>query len=271
MQSLDEPFLEIHHQKLLQLLHKYFLIGGTPEAINEYITSENFRHTQQVQLDLVRTFQDDFIKYGKTRQIKYLDLLILSIPLQLGTKFVLSHVIENIRSRDLLPALELLGKARIIHKIIHSKADGLPLQARLNPKRFKLILLDIGLTQNILGVNLENWITGGTVKHVRGRAIAEAFVGQELAAYTNTTIQNPMVYWQREARGSSAELDFLLERAGKILPIEVKEGPSGRMKSLHLFMKEKGVKPGIKLSSFGFSYDKNIQSIPLYAVERLFV
>lgn len=178
---------------------------------------------------------------------------------------------DNVRSRELAPALDLLQKALIVHKVVHSKADGLPLQARLNPKRFKTILLDIGLTQNILGVNLEEWITSGIQKHVRGGGIAEAFVGQELVAYTGASTANPLVYWHRETRGSSAEIDFLVELSGEIVPIEVKEGSSGRMKSLHLFMKEKNVSPGIKLSSFGFRYDGYIQTVPLYAVERLFI
>lgn len=269
-QPFHEPLLDIHHQKLLRHLHKYLLTGGMPEVVREYISTGSLRRAQEVQHDLIRTFQDDFSKYAKTHQIRHLDSVLRSIPLQLGTKFVFSQVSDNVRSREISPALDLLQKALIVHKVVHSKADGLPLQARLNPKRFKTILLDIGLTQNLLGVNLEEWITGGIKKHVRGGGIAEAFVGQELAAYTGASSVNPLVYWHRESPSSSAEIDFLVELSGKIVPLEVKEGPSGRMKSLHLFIKEKNISQGIKLSPFGFSIKGYIQTVPLYAVERLF-
>ncbi|MFQ6611406.1 MAG: DUF4143 domain-containing protein, partial [Fidelibacterota bacterium] len=108
------------------------------------------------------------------------------------------------------------------------------------------------------------------MKHVRGGAIAEAFVGQELTALTDASPVNPLVYWHRESKSSSAEVDYVINYQGEVTPVEVKEGTTGRLKSLKLFMSEKKSKSGIKISSQNFHTDKNIQCIPLYAVARLF-
>lgn len=270
-QTLYKPLLDLHHQTLLRHLFKYLLIGGMPEVVKEYINSESLRKVQQVQTNLIRTFQDDFVKYAKKKQIKYLDLLFRAVPLQLGSKFIFAHVGKGLRVRELSPALDLLEKARIVHKVFHYKADGLPLQARLHLKRFKTLLLDIGLSQNILGVNLEEWIIGEARSHILGGAIAEAFVGQELVAHTNATTNNPLVYWHRETRGSGAEVDYLLDYQNEIVPVEVKAGPTGKLKSLHLFIQEKRTRYGLKISSQGFGISGNLISVPLYAVERLFV
>ncbi|MEE9167314.1 MAG: ATP-binding protein [Candidatus Neomarinimicrobiota bacterium] len=269
-QPLDEALPEIHHHKLLRLLHQYMLVGGMPGVVNEYVASQSFRRAHEAQRDLLRTLQDDFAKYAKSHQMKYLDLLVRTIPLQLGSKFIFSRLGENVRSRDFSPPLELLEKARIVHKAINSRADGIPLQARLNPRHFKVIMLDIGLTQNLMGVDLEEWVTGGVQKHVRGGPIAEAFVGQELTAYLNASVTNPLMYWHRESSGSTAEVDYLVQLGNEIIPLEVKEGASGRMRSLHLFLREKRGERGVRISSKGFGFDGNIQNLPLYAVERLF-
>ncbi len=266
----DLPLTEIFHQKLLKYLHVYLAIGGMPEAVSEYISTNSLSHIQQVQRDLIQTYHDDFVKYARKHRITILDILLKSIPLQLGSKFIYTLVGEGFRSRELIQAIGLLEKARIINKVYYSRADGLPLHARINSKFFKILMLDIGLTQNIIGLDLENWITGNIGKHVRGGAITEAFVGQELAAYTNATPVNPLVYWHREKRNSSAEVDYVIEYKNNITPVEVKEGPTGRLKSLFLFLKEKNLNLGIKISSGNFNSSENLLSIPLYAIEKIF-
>ena len=98
----------------------------------------------------------------------------------------------------------------------------------------------------------------------------EQFVGQELIAYGSTTPLSPPTYWHREARGSAAEVDYVIQRGVEILPIEVKEGTTGSMKSLHIFLAEKPAKRGIKVSKMGFSDDGTVRTIPFYAIECLF-
>ena len=107
------------------------------------------------------------------------------------------------------------------------------------------------------------------ISAVNGGAVAEQFVGQELAAWCRADPLAPLTYWHREAKGSSAEVDYLLERGPEILPLEVKESTQGGMKSLHLFLEEKNRSQGIKVSKFPFSSDGTVTTVPFYAIERL--
>jgi predicted AAA+ superfamily ATPase len=145
-----------------------------------------------------------------------------------------------------------------------------PISARIRSNRFKVIFFDTGLAQRLLGADLKIWMTDVDISSVNRGAVAEQFVGQELAAWLEAGSLNPLTYWHREARGSMAEVDYLLQIGRQILPLEVKEGKKGRMKSLYLFLKEKRQKRGLKVSRHGFSDDGTIITIPFYAVERLF-
>lgn len=123
----------------------------------------------------------------------------------------------------------------------------------------------------MLGVDLREWMTSVDISSIHGGALAEQLVGQELIAYGSNTAFAPPNYWHREARGSAAEVDYVIQRGSEILPIEVKEGATGSMKSLHLFLSEKPARRGIKVSKMGFSDDGTVRTIPFYAIERLFL
>src|SRR5690606_2788061 len=123
----------------------------------------------------------------------------------------------------------------IIHIIYHSSAQGVPLAAGKDNKKFKVYFFDIGLAQRILGLDLKQWITTPlNIKHAG--AIAEQFVAQEYIAHTSIKQPPELYYWHREERSSNAEVDFLFLIDGKIIPTEVKAGKTGTLKSLQLFL-----------------------------------
>lgn len=268
-QRLWEPLAAIHHDHLLDLVRNYMLLGGMPAVLSRYFADRDFLACQAMQDDLTTSFLDDFHKYAREAEIQWLAAVFRSVPVQLGRKFKYAAVDPGVKSLHLSRALDLLEMAGLVHKTVHSAADGVPLSARLRSNRFKVVFFDTGLAQRLLNVDLSHWMTDVDFEVVNGGAIAEQFVGQELAALCDSGPLRPLVYWHREARSSSAEVDYLLERKGDILPVEVKKGAQGGMKSMHLFLREKGRKRGIKVSKHGFSDDGTILTIPFYAVERL--
>ena len=259
------------HQKLLHILGEYLATGGMPEVVLVWLETENLKKCGQRQAELIEAFRQDFSKYAKKYQIKYVELIFNEIPRLLGQKFKYSRLAGNWRKRELAPALNLLLKASVVHDVRHTSASGIPLGGAVKPDRFKTIFLDIGLAQTVLELDLAEWILKPETCMVNQGAIAEAFVGQELLAYSNPAKKAPLYYWQREAHSSNAEVDYILQQRQNIIPVEVKSGSRGTLRSLHLFLKEKSSVStwGVRFSGYPFSVQEYLHSYPLYAVANL--
>lgn len=269
-QAVEEPLLDIHHKKLLDHVRTYMLLGGMPAVLECFFRSGDILACRKIQSDLLQSFLDDFHKYARESDIQHLVSVFRSVPLQLGQKFKYVTVDPAVKSGTISKALTLLEMAGLMHKIYHSSADGVPLSARIRSNRFKVIFFDTGLAQRLLNVDLKKWMTTVDISSVNRGAIAEQFVGQELATWQDAGPLSPLTYWHRESKGSSAEVDYLLEHGKRILPVEVKEGTQGGMKSLRRFLEEKEQTAGLKISKYGFSNDGTVVTIPFYGLERLF-
>ncbi len=220
--------IAIHH-KLQDRMRNYLQIGGMPAAILAWI-HQGANHALNIQEDLLTTYRDDFFKYKGRIDVQKLDTLFKAIPSQLGEKFVYSKTDKAIQSAAAKHILSLFNKARIAHIVKHSAGNKVPLAAETKDKSFKQIFLDVGLANRILGSFEVHPITGG---------IAEQLVGQILRCLFPPFIEPSLYYWNREAKGSNAEIDYIIEHNGRVIPIEVKAGNTGSLKSLHLFMHTK--------------------------------
>ena len=260
------------HDLALERLGIYLAIGGMPEAVATWVRHGDLPRCCKVLAGLADNYRQDFAKYAKRHEIKYVDLLFKEAPSMQGQRFVYSNIPGEYRARELGPALGLLEKAGVVHRVLQSPGSGCPLRAGARPDRFKILFLDVGLTQALLGLNTAELIIDGATAVTHRGAIAEAFVGQEMIAYGFPRAGRELFYWHREARGSSAEVDYLLEDRGKVIPIEVKSGVRGRLKSMRLFLeKNRALSPfGIRFSLHPFSVVNDLQSWPLYAVAGLF-
>jgi hypothetical protein len=175
-----------------------------------------------------------------------------------GKKVKYSQFSSHDKSATIKKDVQLLCMARVLSKVIHSHCSGLPLQADIEDKTYKLIFLDVGLMNAISGLGW-NVITQMTkAQLVNEGAIAEQFIGQHLQDILSTSPNRELTYWLREGRSTNAEVDYVLALNGQIIPIEIKAGATGRLKSLHQFMGEK---------TFDVAYQ--LVSLPLYLVERL--
>ncbi len=259
------PAIEQH---LHTLLHQYFSIGGMPAIVKCFMETQDWRQCQILQSSLLSTYRDDFSKYAKTSQHKYLQRLLEQAPSMCGQHFRYSKVDPDMQSRELKSALEALQYAGIIYKVHQTNAAGLPLNAQLKEKKFKLLFLDIGLVKASQMLDVELLQQKDLLLINRGM-LAEQFVGQELLAYMDPYLPQPLYYWEREKKGSEAEVDYVMNINDKIIPIEVKAGKTGSLRSLQLFLTEKQQKIGLRLSMQPLSFHDRILSVPLYMLCEL--
>ena len=266
--KLADSIDDVIHKRLLELLRTYIIVGGMPAALNEYILSKDLMNCQRVQTGLLQTYRSDFGKYAKISQHKYLQKVFDSAPRLVGQRIKYSSIDADTRSRDLKNALNLLVLAGIIKPIYLTKASGLPLGAQINEQKFKLNFLDVGLMQNSCGLQGRLSVEEDFMQ-INAGAVAEQFVGQELAAYSDKHQQASLYFWVREKKGSMAEVDYVINIGSNIFPIEVKSGKEGRLKSLRMFIEEKKARLGIRISQDKLSYYDKILSIPLYMIEQM--
>jgi predicted AAA+ superfamily ATPase len=251
------PLAEAVHAELLRLVGEFLAVGGMPEAVAEWIRHEDLRRCGRVHRRLADTYRQDFAKYSRRSQVKYVELVFNEVPRFLGRKFIFARLSGSWRRRDLQPAVDLLAAA-----------NGLPLGAQAAPNRFKLLFLDIGLAQAMLGFDGAAWILDPEHAFVNAGELAESFVGQELLAYATPHVSPALYYWHREAAASNAEVDYCVAAGHRIVPIEVKSGASGALKSLRLFLDtHKKISPeGVRFSTLNYSTVDALTSYPLYAV-----
>jgi len=264
----DKPPNPVIHQHLLSLVKKYSIVGGMPRAVAEYASSGSLAQCHQIHTIIIQTYRDDFGKYASKVKHKYLQKIFYSVPKMVGRKFKYSHVDNTIQSRELKEALELLEKAGVVYRVKRTGGEGIPLEANADERHFKAVFLDIGLMQNLCGLNSETLMTEDFIQ-VNTGAVAEQFVGQELLAYHDPFEESSLYYWGREARSSNAEVDYLTSYWNYAVPLEVKAGKTGALRSMHLFLEKYPVPVGIRVSQIPLNSILPIISVPFYAIKKI--
>ncbi|MCP4693210.1 MAG: ATP-binding protein [Desulfobacterales bacterium] len=263
---IKKSISESIHEKCVSILRDYLYLGGMPEAIDAWLESRKFSKTDESHQALLQNYRHDFGKYGGRVNVNLLEKTFSSAPGLVGAKFKYARVDRQINSRDVKKALGLLIKAHVIHKIIAASGSGLPLRAHCNEKFFKILFLDVGLLQGSMGISGESYLSDNLLAVYKG-LVAEQFVGQQLLALKKPYEEPELFYWRREARSGAAEIDYLWQSGERILPVEVKAGKTGALKSLRLFLSEKEAPFGVRFSLHPLSFTDSVLSIPLYCVE----
>lgn len=258
---------EMIHNMLIDLVRKYYLLGGMPKVVDEYITSGQVSKCQAIQRSILDTYTDDFGKYGSDNLHGCLKTVFLSVPSMIGRKYVYSKVDPDVKAAKLKEAVDMLVTAGVITKVKRTSASAIPLEAGVKNKYFKLLFLDIGLLHAISGLYKDTLMISDMNAIYMG-AVSEQFVGQELLAYNDPFHRTGLYYWLRESRNSSAEIDYLIQRGGNVYPIEVKSGSVGRMKSMAIFMEQFKSEKGYKVSQAPYS-EGRITEIPFYLISKL--
>ena len=280
-----KPLFEALHNDIVQQYRTFLMVGGMPASVAAWIETHDFSQCQAEQDDIQLTYYDDFAKYSKKVNPVLLRNTLQSVVRQLGGKFVYSKVVGGYRSEEVKNALGMLCDAGIIKRVGHTSANGLPLGAESNSKFQKYIYLDSGLLLRILDLDLggsreltERIVAGTADDLVNKGGLAEMVLGWELVKYNNPRTPHDLYYWENTAEGTSSEVDYVISRDLKVLPIECKSGTSGKMKSLRLFMRNKKLTKAVRCSLENFGtivYEdadivREVDICPLYAVSNLF-
>lgn len=257
----------IIHEKTLELVAKYLALGGMPKVVQRWQEAPGLNECTAVHSAIIDSYRQDFGKYARQAQIKYVDKIFDHVPMQIGRKFKYNAIDGDYRKRELSPALDLLVTAGVIHKNYHSSGQGIPLGAQIDFDDYKIVPLDVGISQAIAGLDLAQWFLNPLVELINKGPLVEAFVGQEILCYQTPHRKKDLFYWHRESKSSQAEVDYLIQKDQAVIPIEVKGGSGRTLKSMQMFLDTHKASPyGIRFSTHNYSVFDKVHSYPLYAI-----
>lgn len=256
------PMSFVLHEAAMEYYRKYLIVGGMPECVSKFKETENYqliRHTQDM---ILLSYLNDMSKYNVTNEIKKTRLVYDNITVQLSkenTRFQYKLIKTGGRASEFENAIEWLTLSGIVSKIYGLEDIQKPLENYKNIDSFKIYISDIGLLcakkeiipEDILYLSKElNDFKGGMTENYVN-------IHLNINGYTQ-------YYWK--AQRGTGEVDFIIMREGKIIPVEVKSADNTRAKSLEIYMKKYNPEYAVKISSKNFGFENNIKSIPLYAV-----
>ena len=281
----DTPPTEAAHRRLGRRLREYLLVGGLPEAVLAYSESGSPMEVSAVHRSIASTYEDDFAKYARRTPLARLQRLFRLVPRSVGQPVSYRRLDPDARAAEVSHAIDLLVKARVCHRIAHSHCSGLPLGADAGNHASKLLFMDVGLMNHLCGLDLTDIEALDDTRLVSEGGVAEQYVGQQLASLGGGDRPPELYYWLRHARRGNAEIDYVVSHRDWIVPIEVKAGRSGSLKSLLQFVHEKRppiavrfdanppsvqtVRHAIRTAEGTQDVTARILSLPLYAVEAL--
>lgn len=282
--SPESPLFTALHDELVGRYRTFLMVGGMPASVKAWVETADYRECMEELADIQQSYYDDFSKYAAEVSPELLRSTLQSVVAQTGGKFVYNKVKGGYPINDVKTALGLLCDAGIIKAVRHTAANGLPLGAETNEKFTKYIFLDSGLLLNILNLDfggvqsVSELILAGSEKDLVNKGkLGELSVGWELVKASDFRQRYELYYWENLANGATSEVDYVIPYNMKVLPIEVKSGTSGKMKSLRLFMQKKRMAMGVRTSLENFAvlrYEdaegtRTINIIPIYAIGRL--
>jgi uncharacterized protein len=258
------PVAGVAHEALLDHVRDYCFVGGMPAAVQSFVKSGRLVDAFEVQHDIVTSVRDDFAKYRPRIDPDTVDDVLMSLARSVGSQIKYAQLGVGPDPKTLKKAFDLLERAQLVTPVRAVEQLGLPLGSGMT-RRFKAIVVDVGLMQRLAGLPTGIELAKPDLLGIHNGAVAEQFVGQQLLAAEGG--RGDLHYWSRAAKSSSAEVDFLIRIGKWARAVEVKSGPSGRLKSLHLLLTQcPESAPGIVLSEapYGELPDRGIVFVPLY-------
>lgn len=261
LHSGDFESINAFSSKYGDLLRYYYFIGGMPEAVRTYIDMDDMQEVRRVQKELLEYYANDFSKHAPTETVPRIQMVWNSIPGQLAKenrKFIYGIIREGARAKEFELAIQWLQDCGLILKSTRVSKPGMPLKAYIEMNNFKIYMLDIGLLAALGELDARTLLEGNKVFEEFKGALTEQFIAQELVANGNQ-----LYFFSKE--NSSGELDFLLQKAGQIIPIEVKAEENLQAKSLRAYCEKYEPKTAIRTSMANFREQDWMTNVPLYA------
>lgn len=260
--SGDWELIEPFSSKLEGYLREYYYVGGMPEVVQSYVLNVDLERTRSMQLEIAASYENDMSKHLSPAEAEAAIAAWKSLPRHLAEenkRFIFGHVREGARARQFHAAVTWLTRAGLCRKVPRASKPGVPLSAYADDSIFKLFCLDVGLLGALADLDYQSIIDGNRIFTEFKGALTEQYVCQELVSGGATPY-----YWSAE--NSRGEVDFLVQRKGRVYPIEVKAEENLRAKSLAAFNERyEGMNPR-RFSLSGFRDQGWMRNIPLYAI-----
>jgi uncharacterized protein len=237
----------------------YLIVGGMPECVKYFIESNDLQGVKNIQDDLLYSYEQDFKKYQPNINADCLLDILESGTKYIGNQIIYTKLSQRFTSPTVKKGVDVLRTARLLYSVQNVSVSGLPLTS--SGKQFKLFFLDVGLLLRKSNIDYQNLYLKKELSAAFQGMLSEQFVAQQLVAQT----EQKTFYWARTESGASSEVDFVILKDNKILPIEVKSGKSGSLKSLHYLLdKNPTIDKAIVFSNAKRGTKDKIQFIPIY-------
>jgi predicted AAA+ superfamily ATPase len=278
-----ESMPEAAHQTLMRLFRTFLALGGMPEAVETYARTRSLLEADRIKESILGTLRDDFAKYGRRVNHDRLLRVFGRLPALAGQRFKFVNISREDSAREIGHCLHLLELARLVYRVRQSSCSGLPLGAQVREDSFKMLFLDCGLLLRACGLGAAGVEREPDLMLVNAGAAVEQVVGQHLLHARPFWETPELFYWAREKPTSSAEVDYVITCSGQIVPVEVKAGKTGRLRSLWQFMAEKKSRLALRFNADkpslldtsdtmhdGTKLAYRLLSLPLYLIEHAY-
>jgi predicted AAA+ superfamily ATPase len=262
LQKKDWGLITAFKSKYIDLLKYYYYVGGMPEVVLTFIDHKDFKKVREKQLNILKSYEQDFSKHAPNEIVPRIRLVWQSIPSQLARenrKFTYGNLKKGARAREFELAIEWLTNAGIVHKVNRCNKPGMPLIAYTVLSDFKLYILDVGLLAAMGNLDIHTLISEQSLFEEFKGALTEQYVLQQLKSIDHL----PIYYWSAEK--ATAEIDFLIQYQNRIIPIEVKSAENLKAKSLKTYHQKFSPEISIRTSLSDYRKEDWLFNLPLYA------
>ncbi len=263
--EMNMPLIESFREKYIDWLKKYYYIGGMPEVVSSFVAEKDFTEVRRLQKRIIEMYEDDFSKHTSTNELPRIRMVWNSIPLQLAKenkKFFFGKIKAGARAKDFEIAIEWLLDCGLIKKVYNVSKPAMPLKAYTEFSAFKLYLLDVGLLAAMSELDVKTILDGNAIFVEFKGALTEQYVLQQLIADTEYT---PYYYSETKSEG---EINFLIQKEGNIVPIEVKAEENLKAKSLRVYCDKFKPRMAIRTSMSNYREQDWMVNVPLYVLDK---
>ena len=267
LQAIVNDQLDILQMLALELLNYYKMycfLGGMPEVLNNYFEYNDLHRARGIQNDILQSYENDFSKHAPIAQLPRIRMVWQSIVPQLAkenSKFLYSLLRTGGRAKEFEMAIEWLKDAGVIHKVVRLSKPGIPISSYSDFSDFKIYLSDVGLLGAMANLPIDVVLEGHRLFEEFKGVMAEQIICQLLLSNGYRTH-----YWSPES--GKSEVDFVIQKDTRIIPIEVKSGENLRSRSLRVYFDKYQPQECIRTSLAGYQKQDWVKNIPMYLFER---
>ncbi|HJA11643.1 MAG TPA: ATP-binding protein [Candidatus Mediterraneibacter merdipullorum] len=261
----DYTTMDVFSDRYVSWLKLYYFIGGMPEAVSDYAQHGDVVSVRNIQKQILELYENDFSKHTPDTELARLRMVWNSIPLQLARenkKFFFGQIKSGARSKDYETAIEWLLDCGLIGKVYRVEKPGIPLKAYVDFSAFKIYLSDVGLLGAMSELDARSILEGNELFTEFKGALTEQYVFQQILAETEYT---PYYFLS----SSHTEIDFLIQKEGEVIPVEVKAEENVKAKSMKMYYEKYHPSHAVRTSMRGYRDEGWLVNLPLYALKNL--